>query len=179
MKLFAELKAMWDELPNKSCRKLHAAMIEAGYDVSLPTCQRAIKRFKDVNPAVTTAEDMLGTELRADEIGQLDKDMRELKKKTLAQLHELQERERLVTNIMLMRFTQRKADKLALAPKEMAAFISAMSEAHAPVMEAPIAPPAHANGHANGHDKLIDVTPASNEVAGAIDRFLRAEGAAA
>ena len=66
---------------------------------------------------------------------------------------------------MLMRFSQRKADRLAMAPKETAALVKSMSGVTGKAAPIPVITP---------DGRTIDVAP--NEVVDAIDAYFRAEG---
>jgi hypothetical protein len=79
------------------------------------------------------------------------------------------EKELLVYNIMLMRVSQRKADRLAMAPKETAALVKSMA-ATGKISAAPI-PVITPDG------RMIDVT--LNQVVDDIDAFFRKENAEA
>jgi hypothetical protein len=108
--------------------------------------------------------------LTLEELSLIQKDLAELQPLDAAALKIMLEKELLVYNIMLMRFSQRKADRLAMAPKETAALVKSISGATGKISAASI-PVITPDG------RMIDVAP--NQVVDDIDAFFRKEGAAA
>lgn len=189
-----QARAVYESMDKPSVRKLQAKLVEMGYSIGRATIARwiacqfkhkahlrftqvAIKGDGESMPnAVDTANALVGSKLTPEEADLITNDMTELQALEVPALKAMMEKERLVYNIMLMRFSQRSADKLALAPQASAALVKAMSEADLPISYIPTQPQLM-NGH-NGH--TIDVTPnEQNEVSNAINMFLKQEGAAA
>lgn len=167
-------RAVYDSMSRPTVRSFHAKMIGLGYDISQSCCQRWMAcRFKRKTPPriCTAAATIDATE----EVDLIAKEMAELQALEVSALKALMEKERLIYNIMVMRFSQRSADKLALAPQASAVLIKAMAEADVSISHIPVG---HLSQLANGH--LIDITPnEQNEVSSAIGLFLKQEGVAA
>ena len=102
--------------------------------------------------ATAEASPGTGRPLTLEELSLIQKDLAELQPLDAAALKIMLEKELLVYNIMLMRFSQRKADRLAMAPKETAALVKSMSGATGKISAAPI-PIVTPDG------RMIDVTP--------------------
>ena len=105
-----------------------------------------------------------------EELSLIQKDLAELQPLDAAALKIMLEKELLVYDIMLMRFSQRKADRLAMAPKETAVLVKAMTQATSTISVTPI-PVITPDG------RMIDLAP--NQVVDHIDAFFRKEGAEA
>jgi hypothetical protein len=105
-------------------RTFHAKLLAGGYDISLSGAQRFIASKKpQPKPAA------VGSPLTPEELSLIQKDLAELRPLDEVTLKAMLEKELLVYNIMLMRFSQRNADRLAMAPKETAALVKSMTEA--------------------------------------------------
>lgn len=117
----------------------------------------------------------IGGPMTPKELSAIEKDLKELSAYDVPALKAMQEKDRLIYNIMLLRQSQRKADILALIPKDSAALMVAASDAQDALPNVPTGIlPSVGNGH------MIDVTPnPQNELASAIDMFLKKEGVAA
>jgi hypothetical protein len=150
-------------------RTFHAKLLEAGYDISLSGAQRFIaKHIKKPQPKPHQAPGAVGGPLTPEELSLIQKDLAELQPLDAAALRIMLEKELLVYNIMVMRFSQRSADRLAMAPKETAALVKSMSDATGKISSSTI-PVIKPDGR-----RIIDVTP--NQVVDDIDAFLRKEG---
>lgn len=184
--------AVYNAMSNQSAPALYNKLKGMGYDVALSSVARWIANkflFKGKSPSTLkikhnfngvpspanahkTAESLVGNKLTPEEVNLIEQDMTELKALEVPQLKAMMEKERLIYNIMLMRFSQRSADRLAMAPQASAALVKAMSEAEVSIPHIPtgLLP----------DSKWIDVTPnEQNEVSSAIDLFLKQEGVAA
>jgi hypothetical protein len=149
-------------------RTFHAKLLAGGYDISLSGAQRFIARhIKKPQPKAQQAPAAVGRPLTLEELSLIQRDLAELQPLDAAALKIMLEKELLVYNIMLMRFSQRKADRLAMAPKETAALIKSMSGATGKISAAPILV-------IRPDGRTIDVTP--NQVVDDIDAFFRKEG---
>jgi hypothetical protein len=158
-------------MPEPTVRTFHAKLLETGYNISLSGAQRFIARhIKKPQPKSHQTPAAVGRPLTLEELSLIQKDLTELKPLDAAALKIMLEKELLVYNIMLMRFSQRKADRLAMAPKETAALVKSMSGATGKISAAPI-PVITPDG------RMIDVAP--NQVVDDIDAFFRREGAEA
>jgi hypothetical protein len=158
-------------MPEPTVRTFHAKLLETGYNISLSGAQRFIARhIKKPQPKPHQAPAAVGRPLTLEELSLIQKDLAELQPLDAAALKIMLEKELLVYNIMLMRFSQRKADRLAMAPKETAALVKAMSEANGKIIPFPVIMP---------DGQIIDITPnEQNEVCDAIDLYLKQEGIA-
>jgi hypothetical protein len=156
-------------MPEPTVRTFHAKLLAAGYDISLSGAQRFIARHIK-KPQPHQAPAAVGRPLTLEELSLIQKDLAELQPLDAAALKIMLEKELLVYNIMLMRFSQRKADRLAMAPKETAALVRSISGAAGKISAAPI-PVITPDG------RMIDVAP--NQVVDDIEAFLRKESAAA
>lgn len=200
-----QARTVYDSLPHQTCDTLVAALTHKGYAISRATAARWIKSgfTKKAKPGpatnmdkgevkgvagavatataiVTAAESMVGSELTTEQISQIQRDLNELKPngKPLDKqvLKALQESERLVYNIMLLRFSQRIADKLVLIPRDSAALVKSMTEADESLSAVPAA-----NLPGNGDNaKLIEATAnPPNPVSEGIAAFKKRHAAAA
>jgi hypothetical protein len=153
-------------------RTFHAMLLEAGYDISLSGAQRFIARhIKKPQPKSHQAPAAVGGPLTLEELSLIQKDLSELRVLNAAALKPMFEKEVLIYSIMLMRFSQRNADRLAMEPKDSAAMVKSMTEATNKVTTIPVLTP---------DGRMIDVTPnEQNEVSNAINLFLKQEGVAA
>jgi len=164
-----QCEAVYDSMLEPTIRGFHAKLLEAGYDISLSGAQRFIARhIKKQQPKSHQAPAAVGRPLTLEELSLIQKDLAELQPLDAAALKIMLEKELLVYNTMLMRFSQRKADRLAMAPKETAALVKSMSGATGKAAPIPVITP---------DGRMIDVTP--NQVVDDIDAFFRKEGAAA
>jgi hypothetical protein len=160
-----QCKVVYRSMFKPTVRTFHAKLLEAGYDLARATAQRFIaKHMTDAQPK-PKAQALI--QFPADELSQIQQDLTELRALDAAALKPMFEKEVLVYNIMLMRFSQRIADRLAMAPKETALLVKAMIEATSKISVTPI-PVSTPDG------RTIDVAP--NEVVDAIDAYFRAEG---
>jgi hypothetical protein len=153
---------------------LHAKMVAMGYDISLSGAQRFIaKHIKKVVPQPKQqAPALVGSQLTVEELSLIQKDLAELRPLDTAALKARFEREVLIYNIMLLRFSQLNADRLAMAPKEAAAMVKSMTEASGKVSASPV-PVITPDG------RVIDATPNEpNPVSEAIRLFQRERGIA-
>jgi len=150
-------------------RTFHTKMVAAGYAISLSGAQRFIVRhIKKPQPKPHQAP--AGSPLTAEELSQIQSDLAELRPLDAAALRPMLEREVLIYNIMLLRFSQLNADRLAMAPKETAALVKSMSEASGKVSTVPTKTP---------DGRTIDATPNEpNPVSEAIRRFQLERGIA-
>jgi len=166
-----QCEAVYGSIQEPTVRTFHAKLLEAGYDISLSGAQRFIARhIKKPQPKPHQAPAAVGRPLTLEELSLIQKDLAELQPLDAAALKIMLEKELLVYNIMLMRFSQRKADRLAMAPKETAALVKAMSEANGKIIPFPVIMP---------DGQIIDITPnEQNEVCDAIDLYLKQEGIA-
>jgi hypothetical protein len=163
-----QCEAVYSSLPEPTVRGFHAKLLETGYDISLSGAQRFIaKHIKKPKPKPHQAPATVGNPLTPDELSQIQKDLAELQLLDIAELKTIFEKEVLIYNAMLMRFSQLNADRLAMAPKETAALIKSMTEATSKITASSI-PVVTPDG------RTIDVAP--NQVVDAIDAFFRAEG---
>jgi hypothetical protein len=166
-----QCEAVYGSMPEPTVRTFHAKLLGAGYDISLSGAQRFIARhIKKPQTRPHQAPSALGHTLTLEELGLIQKDLAELQPLDAAALKIMLEKELLVYNIMLMRFSQRKADQLAMVPKETAALVRSMSGATGKISAAPI-PVIMPDG------RMIDVAP--SQVVDDIDAFFRNEGVAA
>jgi hypothetical protein len=169
-----QCEAVYGSMLEPTVRTFHAKLLEAGYDISLSSAQRFIARhIKKPQPKPHQAPAAVGRPLTPEELSLIQQDLAELQPLDAAALKIMLEKELLVYNIMLMRFSQRKADRLAMAPKASAAMVKSMSDAtkSAAGTTIPVTMP---------DGRIIDVTPnEQNEVSNAINLFLKREGIAA
>jgi len=168
-----QCEAVYGSIPEPTVRTFHAKLLAAGYDISLSGAQRFIARhIKKPQPKPHQAPAAVGRPLTLEELSLIQKDLAELQPLDAAALKIMLEKELLVYNIMLMRFSQRKADQLAMAPRKSAAMVKSMFDATKGAMGSAI-PVIMPDG------RIIDVTPnEQNEVSSAIDLFLKKEGVA-
>jgi hypothetical protein len=163
-----QCEAVYGSIQEPTVRTFHAKLLEAGYDISLSGAQRFIARhIKKPQPKPHQARAAVGRPLTLEELSLIQQDLAELQPLDAAALKIMLEKERLVYSIMLMRFSQRNADRLAMAPKETAVLVKAMTQATSTISVTPI-PVITPDG------RTIDVAP--NEVVDAIDAYFRAEG---
>jgi hypothetical protein len=160
--------AVYGSMPEPTVRTFHAKLLAAGYDISLSGAQRFIARhIKKPQPKLHQTPSAVGSPLLTlEELSLIQKDLAELQPLDAAALKIMLEKELLVYNIMLMRFSQRKADRLAMAPKETAALVKSMSGATGKISAAAI-PVITPDG------RMIDIAP--NQVVDDIDAFFRKE----
>lgn len=154
-------------------RTFHAKMVAAGYDISLSGAQRFIARhIKKPQPKPDQAPAVVGCPLTSEELNLIQKDLAELRPLDTAALKARFEREVLIYYIMLLRFSQLNADRLAMSPKESAALVKSMSEASAKVSASPI-PVITPDG------RMVDISPNEpNPVSEAIRLFQLGRGIA-
>jgi hypothetical protein len=115
-------------------------------------------------------QELVGSTLTTEDISQIQQDLTELRALDAAALKLRFEKEVLIYNIMLLRFSRRNADRLAMAPKETAALVKSMSDATGKISSSPI-PVITPDG------RMIDGAP--NHVVDDIDAFFRKESAEA
>jgi hypothetical protein len=166
-----QCEAVYGSIPEPTVRTFHAKLLAAGYDISLSGAQRFIARhIKKPQPRPHQAPAAVGRPLTLEELSLIQKDLAELRALNAAALKPMFEKEVLIYSIMLMRFSQRNADRLAMAPKDSAAMVKSMTEATNKVTTIPVVTP---------DGRVIDVTPnEQNEVSNAINLFLKQEGLA-
>jgi hypothetical protein len=163
-----QCEAVYGSMLEPTTRSFHAKLLETGYDISLSGAQRFIARhIKKPKPKPHRAPAAAGGPLTPEELSLIQQDLAELQLLDLTALKTIFEKEVLIFNAMLMRVSQRNADRLALVPKDSAAMVKSMIEATSKISAGPI-PVITPDG------RMIDVTP--NEVVDAIDAFFRAEG---
>lgn len=179
-----QARTVYESMDKKTVRKLHAKLTELGYSIGHAAVGRWIaSQFKNkgrsrfykvaingdgegVPNAADTANKLVGSKLTPEEADLITKDMTELQALEVPALKAMMEKERLVYNIMLMRFSQRSADRLAMAPQASSALVKAMSEADVSISHIPTGQvPQLANGH------MIDVSP--NQTVDDIDAYFR------
>jgi hypothetical protein len=123
---------------------------------------------------------IIGTKLTEVDLARIEKAVADLKTKTIADLREEQERERLIYNIILLRESQRQANIQALIPKDTSELVGKFTDdARASLSPAmPIMPTAAPGEQAqlpapivNGEFKVVSPTKA------AIERYLAKENA--
>jgi hypothetical protein len=157
--------AVYGSMLEPTTRSFHAKLLEKGYDISLSSAQRFIARhIKRPEPKPHQAPAVVGSQ---EELSLIQMDLAELRPLDEVTLKGMLEKELLIYSIMLMRFSQRNADRLAMAPKETAVLVKAMTQATSTISVTPI-PVITPDG------RTIDVAP--NEVVDAIDAYFRAEG---
>jgi hypothetical protein len=161
-----QCEAVYSSLPEPTVRGFHAKLLETGYDISLSGAQRFIakhiKKSQPHRPPTTT-----GSPLTSEELDLIQKDLAELQLLDTAALKMLLDKELVIYNVMLLRFSQRKSDKLAMVPKDSAALVKAMFEANGKVVPLPVIMP---------DGQMIDVTPnEQNPVSEAIQQFIQRE----
>jgi hypothetical protein len=160
--------AVYGSMPEPTVRTFHAKLLAAGYNISLSGAQRFIGRhIKKPQSQPHRPPAPLGSPLTSEEIDLIQKDLAELQLLDTAALKTMLDKELMIYNIMLMRFSQRKSDKLAMIPKDSAALVKSMSGATGKISAAPI-PVITPDG------RTIDVMP--NQTVDAIDAYFRAEG---
>lgn len=161
--------AVYHSMLEPTVRTFHAKMVAAGYDISLSGAQRFIARHIK-KPRLKPDQAPVGSSLTSGELNLIQTDLAELRPLDTAALKTRFEREVLIYNIMLLWFSQRNADRLAMAPKESAALVKSMSEAMGKISTVPVKAP-------DGRE--IDVTPNEpNPVSEAIRRFQLERGIA-
>ena len=100
-------------------RTFHAKMVASGYAISLSGAQRFIARhIKKTHPKPHQAAAVVHNQLTAEELSQIQSDLQELRPLEVDKLRPMFEREVLIYNIILLRFSQRSADRLAMMPKD-------------------------------------------------------------
>lgn len=200
----AQVRFVWNSMAAPSARKVVKELEKRGGKIAFKT----VLRWKDCDwqprPRLRTkasqgqirtprsgpeikeaaaAASLIGGALPETEMAALQRDMAELGALDMPALKTLQEKERLVFNIMIMRAGQRKSHVLALIPKDVAALIQSTTDARDSLSMIPPGEPNTSlvpagNGHANGNGHYLDVTP-SNPISDAIAVFKRKQGAAA
>ena len=161
--------AVYGSMLEPTVRTFHGKMVAAGYAISLSGAQRFIARHikkQRPKPHQTPASNASTSE----ELSLIQKDLAELRPLDTAALKAMFEKELLVYNIMLMRFSQLNADRLAMAPKEAAAMVKSMTEASGKISSVPVIMP---------DGKIVDISPTEpNPVSEAIRRFQLERGIA-
>ncbi len=121
-----------------------------------------------------------GGGLKDSDYARIEALMRDLSNKTIGELREMQEKERAIMNIVMMREAARKAHVMTLIPKDTSALVGAFTEeAKAVSAPAPIQPVGESsklngNGHAiEGEFRVV------NPISDAIGKFLAKENAVA
>lgn len=197
-------KPTWDQMREvymtigqPTVEKLHETLVGRGYQISRSSVGRAVQhnfvrprpRKQLVKPAVAQlneivkeevtvdiAMNVVGTPLTEQEILDVKEEIKQLNQMSDADLKALRIKENLIYNIMLLRYSQRKVEALALIPKDSAVMVGAMTEAAASMPELA----ASKLPQTNGNGAMIDVTPnEQNEVAAAISAFRKRESVAA
>ncbi len=164
-------KAVYGSMLTPTVRTFHAKMVAAGYDISLSGAQRFIARqIKKQRPKPHQTPGIISSPLTSEELSLIQKDLAELRPLDTAALKAMFEKELLVYNIMLMRFSQLNADRLAMAPKEAAAMVKSMTEASGKISSVPVIMP---------DGKIVDISPTEpNPASEAIRRFQLERGIA-
>ena len=110
-----QCRAVYGSMLEPTTRSFHAKLLETGYDISLSSAQRFIaKHIKKPQPQPGA----VGNRLAPEEVSLIQQVLAELRPMDAPALKARFEKEVLIYNIMLLRFSQRNADRLAMAPKE-------------------------------------------------------------
>lgn len=184
-----QARTVYDALPHQTCDTLVAALTSKGYAISRATAARWIKsgfktkaapgpaknmevgKVRNVPAVMRDAEAVIGGPLTKEEIDTIQRDLDELAKLNMPELKAMLERERLTYNIMMLRHSQRIADKLVLIPKDSAAFVVAMTDAAESI---PTVPAGNLPTQPGDNAKLIEATAnPPNPIADAIGAFKR------
>lgn len=204
-----QVRFVWSTMTKPSCRKVVDELERRGAKISFKTVARYVATEfaprRAVGPKTRLAGTSLspeektmvaaqsdskaaetiigGPEITPKEAAAIDEDIVELKKLDLPQLKEMQEKDRLIFNIMLMRHGARRAGMLVLIPKESSALMASTTEAADSLSMIPMGQPMQTpalNGH-GGNGAMLDVTPNApiNPVSAAIAHFRKKSGAAA
>jgi hypothetical protein len=186
-----QARTVYDSLPHQTCDTLLAELTKRGYKISRATTARWIKsgfttkaksgpkknieigKVRNVPAVLGDTEAMIGGPLTKTEIDAIQRDLDELKKLDMPELKATLEKDRLIYNIMMLRSSQRIADKLVLIPKDSAAFVVAMTDAAESIPTVP-------SGNLGDNAKLIEATAnPPNPVSEGIAAFKRRHAAAA
>lgn len=174
-----QVRYVWFSMPSPTVRKVADELQKRGAKISFKTVARYKADGWVAGPKVSTrdAKSIVGSALSAPELVTLEQDIATLSGMTVKELVEAQEKARLIFNTAILRCATRKADVLAIIPRDAAALMVGATEAvQATAPLAPLDLPAHTNGIGNGH--MIDITP-SNPLQDAIAAFKRRAGVAA
>lgn len=186
-----QAKTVHAALPHQTCDTLHEALTKVGFDVARSTCARWIRNgFKPKAPVIrgrtpmmeigkvkgvlkevaqaSKTEALIGSKMDLD---QIETDMADLAKLDMPGLKAVLEKERMIYNILMLRYSQRNANKLVLVPGDSAKFVVAMTDAAGSTST--VAPGIVPGDNAT----LIENPPqASNPVSDAIALFKQRQG---
>jgi transposase len=197
---------VWQELSDPSTRKVADALKSRGFDVSYrtiarwhanawreegpntPISEKVHRQLKDEHAKaqaelVEEANEAMKVSLQSAGVkdadyARIEQLVKDLSGKDLADLKEMQEKERTIMNIVMMREATRRAHIMTLIPKDTSAMIEAFtSEAKMVAPPPPLQPIGEApklNGHAMIEGNYKVVSPSAS----AIQRFLAKESAA-
>jgi hypothetical protein len=182
-----QVRFVWFSKPKPSCRSVADELQKRGAKISFKTVARyhAMDWIHGARPRRrSTAEQtraagsaLIGTQLSEPELNKIEEEIALLAGMSIGDLVDAQEKARLIYNTMLLRCATRKADMLAIVPRDAAALMIGATEAvqaTAPPI-VPTEPDHHTNGVGNG--RMIDVTP-MNPISAAIADFQRKRTAA-
>lgn len=146
-----QARTVYDSLAHQTVDNLRATLTSRGFSIGRATCARWIKSGfttktkpgpvmlanqgevkgvpAPVRAAMAAEAAIIGSEMTPQEINAIQADLDELRALDMPALKALQEKERIVYNVMMLRQAQRKSDKLVLIPRDSAAFIVAMTGA--------------------------------------------------
>jgi hypothetical protein len=186
-----QARTIYDSLPHQTCDTLVAELTKRGFKISRATAARWIKsgfktkeksgpaknmevgKVRNIPAVMRDTEAMIGSPLTKQEIDTIQSDLDELGKLGMPDLKAMLEKERLVYNIMMLRHSQRVADKLVLIPRDSAAFVVAMTDAAESIPTVP-------TGNLGDDAKLINATVnPPNPVSEGIAAFKKRHAAAA
>ena len=198
-----QVRTVWDETPAASSRSVAEIMKAQGFDISFrtvarwhaigwsedgpntPVTEKVHRRLKDeiskvqadavhaVDAEVKGALEASGG-LKDADYARIEKLVQDLGDKDLSDLKAMQEKERTIMNIVMMREATRRAHVMTLIPKDTSAMIAAFTD-DAKTVAPPLGPIAEApKGPAviEGEFKVVSQTTA------ALQRFLAKESAA-
>jgi hypothetical protein len=160
--------------PRRTQRKEKAKFRKQSHAANV-MINEAVPVAEAVRVVVAKTEAVTGEKMPKAEIDFIERDIAELNKMEVPELHAVREKDTLIYGILLLRQGQRKAALLSMLPKETATFVVAMTDANASTPSAPkLAPEAPSEGN---DPKMIDVTPNTvNPVVLAIENFQRRRG---
>lgn len=184
-------KAVWDQTREPSARVVAEKLTRVGYSISYRTVARWVKKgwtaepgADEINRALKVeaarlakgaepqaeglASTVIGGGMKDSDLDRIGARIKELAGKTKAELLEMQEKTRLVMNIVLMEEAAHKANVMTLIPKDTSSFIESFTEASKAV---PAAPAIEAPGQPrNGFDakliegKVVETSPLSQAI---------------
>lgn len=175
-----QVRYVWETMKEPSTRAVAEELCKRGAKISAktvhrwqqgqwigaappPSTPRPPKKDKPAAPSP-----MLGGALDETELKAMVKDKKELDAvKEVTELEQIQRRDQLIYNIMLLRASQRRVDILSMIPKDTAPFIESVTEA----VRSPLAPGLPMPAQITDQSNMIDITP--NPDGDAITAFLR------